>query len=186
MTAKYIFILVCLGFAIASRPFCGCKKSWFWLVAALFFTAAADYFLVIRDMHLPGIAVFCFAHVCYFMRVTEINKAKVRIFCALAFIVLVLFSQELLFVLAGLYATLFGINIWQNIKSNALPTINKRITIIGLLLFMLCDINVLLLNLPRHFDVPRFPLAFALIWVFYLPAQGLLAISGIAFPRAKE
>lgn len=186
MTYKFLFILFCFAFATLSYFFCENKKRWAWLVGAFFFTAWADYFLVIQDRHLPGVAVFCFAHICYIFRAVK-NKRNFLLFTALATIfIIVAFFSNFLFLLVAMYASLFSLNICANIFSDVLPKTNKKITLVGLFLFMLCDINVLLLNLPRHLDFPRFPWAFTLIWVFYLPAQGLLAGSAIAFPKAKE
>ncbi|MBO7633297.1 MAG: hypothetical protein J6S72_02800, partial [Lachnospiraceae bacterium] len=50
-------------------------------------------------------------------------------------------------------------------------------------IFALCDINVLLYNLPLLFDIHShllislFDIIGTLMWVFYLPSQVLLALS---------
>jgi len=193
MTIKFIFIVTCFTIAILSYFICCSKKDWGWLTAGLLFTVGADYFLVIHNLHLPGVAVFCFAHICYILRVADISKRAKKLVMAIAFVwVLLLFVNNALFMLAGTYAVLFAVNIAFNVryfrqKNTLLPKFNKVLVLAGLILFVLCDINVALFNLPRQFDMPDiFPQAFYLIWVFYLPSQLLLAVSGIAFPKAKE
>ena len=182
--AKFAFIVVCFAIALFSYPFCCDKKNWIWLVFAMAFTVGADYFLVIENWHLSGVLVFCGAHICYISRVLKPSH-KLNIFRVLVIIAAIwLFRRESLTVLAGLYATLFITNIVLHAK---FCKINKPLVLMGLVLFLLCDINVALFNLPRHFDISfTFAWAFPLIWIFYLPSQLLLSVSAIAFPRAKE
>ena len=196
MTFKFIFIIACFAFAALSYFFCHSKKDWAWLTAGLLFTVGADYFLVIHNNHLPGIAVFCFAHVCYILRALHSAKHGQKVaFISVPILVVAVyltFINEALFVLSGIYAGLFLTNIAVNIwhfkqKNTLLPRFNKILVLAGLILFALCDVNVLLFNLPRQLGTPViFPLAFQFIWVFYLPSQLLLAVSGTAFPNAKE
>ena len=186
MPFKFVFIVGCFAIAGVTYFFCKSKKDWAWLTLGLSFTVGADYFLVVRNSHLPGVAVFCFTHVCYILRVLQPrNRAKTM----LAVLILVAaiffaFNHGSLIFLTGIYASLFITNIVLNIK---FCKINKPLVIAGLVLFALCDINVTLFNLPRQFSIPfTFTWAFTLIWVFYLPSQLLLSVSAIAFPNAKE
>ena len=185
MTGKFIFITVCLGVAVLSYFFTHSKKDWGFLVGGLASTALADYFLVLHDNHLPGVAVFCFAHIFYILRVYKKPQAK-YLAASVGAIIFAFYTREALFSLGATYAILFIFSIVVNIKSTQLPRANKAIVLTGLILFALCDINVLLFNLPRQFGVGSFPWAFTLIWVFYLPAQALLAISSIAWSKPKE
>ena len=194
MQYKFVFVVICLAFAGMSYFFCKQKKDWAWLVAGLIFTVGADYFLVLHDRHLPGVAVFCFAHVCYIFRALE-NFPRWRryAFVCLPFLaaaIFIAFITGQLFVLSGIYAGLFGINITVNVRhfkqeKTVLPRFNKTLFLAGLILFALCDVNVLLFNLPRQLGVPViFPWAFRLIWVFYLPAQVLIALSAVKFDKS--
>jgi len=185
MILKFIFIVACFVIAVTSYFFCQSKKDWAWLTAGLLFTVGADYFLVIQNHHLMGVAVFCFAHVCYILRGlnSEKHKQKVALIVApfLIVAIVIVFANGAIFVLAGIYAALFLMNIAVNIK---FCKINKPIVLTGLILFALCDMNVLLFNSPHQLDIPViFPFAFQLIWVFYLPSQLLLAVSGVRFRR---
>jgi len=183
MTLKFVFIVICFAIACLSYFFCHSKKDWAWLTGGLFFTVGADYFLVLHDNHLPGVAVFCFVHVCYILRVFPTHKYKFALL-AVPILVFFVFANNALFVLAGIYATLFIFNIFINIR---FCKKNRSIIITGLVLFALCDINVMLFNLPRHLDIPViFPWAFNLIWVFYLPSQLLLAVSAVKFNKLNN
>ena len=211
MPPKFIFVVGCFAIAVATYFFCKSKRDWLWLTLGLMFTVGADYFLVVRDMHLHGVAVFCFAHVCYIFRAltsrppegyhypwavsvykdrfyTDYSRAgkAVVTYPVLALIVAIwwVVTNDALILLSGIYAGLFITNIALTIK---FCKINKPLVLTGLVLFMLCDINVALFNLPRQFNTPViFPSAFYLIWIFYLPSQLLLSASAIAFPKAKE
>jgi len=216
-TLKFIFVAGCLVVALASYTFCNSKRDWAFLVGGLAFTVGADYFLVLRDWHLPGVAVFCFAHVCYILRalnscegvnengngnalLRERVNIKGLIVLFIAFMLIAVFLRSVI-MLAVLYASLFIANIIINFivfrmenHKTRLPKVNRCLVLAGLVLFALCDINVLLFNLPRYFNAPYgLRMVFPLIWVFYLPAQVLLAVSGFRYrftstasPLAKE
>jgi hypothetical protein len=181
---KFAFIACCLAVAVISFFRCTSKKEWAWLVGGLSFTVLADYFLVLRNEHLLGIAAFCFAHICYIARAIEFKKRQI----AYALVFLSAWLCGIFFdivVVAGLYALLFGINIYVNFKAKHRPKFNYYAVLAGLILFALCDINVMLFNLPVYLGVTNiFPWAFTLIWVFYLPSQLLLAVSAFRLKKA--
>jgi len=187
MTFKFVFVVICFIIAASSYVFCKEKKDWALLTMGLMFTVAADYFLVLHDNHLPGVAVFCFAHVCYILRalnMTESKKAGHIGLIILPFLIALIFFAfigQALFALAGIYAGLFIINIAVNIR---FCKFNRGLILLGLILFALCDVNVLLFNLPRQlgtFEI--FPWAFYFIWMFYLPSQILLPVSAVAYKK---
>ena len=190
MPLKFVFVVGCFLLALTSYFFCVSKKNWFWLTLGLAFTVGADYFLVIKDWHLHGVAVFCFVHVCYILRVwdckhgfglfKQTRKGILFLVFAVAvitFSVIFAFANGWLIILASIYAGLFITNIALNF---CYCKINRPFVLTGLILFALCDINVALFNLPRQFDIGfTFPWAFQLIWIFYLPSQLLLAVSAV-------
>ncbi|MCL2351914.1 MAG: hypothetical protein FWC55_05210 [Firmicutes bacterium] len=61
-------------------------------------------------------------------------------------------------------------------RRGAYPPVTRRLITAGMCLFFLCDINVGLYNLTA--GAPANGLFRALIWVFYLPGQALLSLSG--------
>jgi len=189
---KFIFILACFLVALGSFFICKNKRDWFLLSLALGFTLVADFFLILHDWHLPGVAVFCFAHIAYIMRAISQGQESNRQITAFAmpgvFVViaigLALIRVDAIFVVSGLYAVLFISNI---IVSTRYLQHNRRLVITGLLLFLACDVCVLIFNLPVYFDAPGWLTGvFPLIWVFYLPSQVLLSISGVDFSRFKR
>ena len=204
MLWKFVFVCLCLGVAVASFRWRHSLRDWAWLVGGLAATVAADFFLVLHDAHLPGVAVFCLAHICYMHRTGAPWRYHQRLarglespravswkvaahIVILLMIIGTLYMLGELMLLVGLYAALFatnlGMNIWWVLQDDhndkALPPKrNRALVLVGLVLFMLCDVHVLLFNLPYYMEVPTMPWAFTLIWVFYLPSQALLAVSG--------
>jgi len=186
----FAFIAVCFVVALASYFICWSKKDWLCLALGLAFTLAADYFLILHDRHLIGVAVFCFAHVAYILRaITSKRGVMPRIYfmlpvCVLGLIVVVLacFRLDGIYVVTVLYAGLFIVNIYVSARYIQR---NRVLVIAGLLLFAACDICVMLFNLPLHTGAPDwFRLIFPMIWVFYLPSQALLAVSAVDFTRS--
>ena len=183
---KFIFIAVCLAVAIVSYFFCRSRRDWALLVCGLGFTLGADYFLILRHEHLHGVFLFCFVQVCYICRGLGTRLEFKRV-CTLVIMAAVwIFAASFwLFTLVGLYAGLFALNIWVNYKFYVWP--GRRIVLTGLVLFALCDINVLIFNLPQYLGYSQSLRAvFPLIWVFYLPSQFLLAISAIKMPQRLQ
>ena len=246
---KFAFVVGCLVVAVGSFFFCHSKRDWACLVGGLTFTVIADFFLVLHNLHLIGVTVFCFAHVCYLMRGTssffagQANNTANRFTKPLAFIIvftlmagIAIFIDSVIFA-AILYAGIFGANLTVNVYTLRLPEsyapnlsekqgvtklslsndiiqsmppsaaveigwhenllrkcftlpripkINRRIILTGLILFALCDICVLLFNLPQYFGAPNFfHRILPMIWVFYLPSQALIAVSALKFKSVK-
>ena len=177
---KFAFVGGCLAIAVISGVRCWNKKDWLLLVAALMSTVMADYFLVLQEEHLYGVAAFCFAHLCYIFRSVGFRKWMFVALSGFAVVWgLVLFVFESVIFLAGIYAILFAMNIYANAKTRR-PKINYYLVMAGLVLFALCDINVFLYSLPLYTGLPNlFPYAYLFIWIFYLPSQFLLAISSV-------
>jgi len=154
------------------------------------FTVAADYFLILRNENLVGVAVFCFAHFFYICRaraqVKPLHAGWVAGMLALAGAVVYLVARGNLYGLASLYAILFFINLFSHILLRQHIN-NARMVIIGLVFFVLCDINVLLFNIPRYVGVfPSLARVYPFIWIFYLPAQLLLALSAVRWRVLKR
>lgn len=174
---------------------------------ALGFTLAADFFLILHDWHLPGVAVFCFAHLAYILRAITCKDEGVpgqardgkagtcgvawrtgsfRFFCmifvsGIIALTLAFTLLEAIFVLTALYATLFIINIYVSARY---LRHNQKLAITGLLLFAACDICVMIFNLPVYMGAPQWLRGiFPMIFVFYLPSQLILAISAVDFGR---
>lgn len=175
--------------ALASFFICWSRRDWFWLTIALACTLGADYFLILHDRHLPGVAVFCFAHVAYILRAVTskpgfnrrfISKVPILI-TGLVAIAMALFWLDTIYVVTAIYGALFIANII--ISARYLPR-NRGLAITGLLLFAACDICVLIFNMPAYLGAPIWLRdIYPMIWVFYLPSQALLSISAVSFTK---
>jgi hypothetical protein len=183
---KFAFVACCFIVAIFSYANCVCKKDWAWLVCGLGFTVLADFFLVMHDEHLLGVAAFCFTHVFYIFRATDFTKKMFFPFCIFIFIWATALAMKSVVILAAVYAVLFAINIFVNAKARRNKW-NYSLVMAGLILFALCDVNVMLYNLQRYTNAAfEFSFSFTLIWVFYLPSQALLSVSATkSFKRPK-
>ena len=159
------------------------------------FTLASDYFLVLANNHRVGVFVFCFVHMIYILRVSDHwEKSIVKIgatisggglIFAIFIFVPALPPLDPIIAFALVYAALFIQNIIAHIKYSCRGRqeliINRRLMLAGIILFALCDIHVLLFNLPYYLPVPAIVGTWGLIWiwVFYAPSQLLLSISAI-------
>ena len=192
---KFGFIVLCFIIALVSYFFCHSKKDWRYLATAMGFTAVSDYYLVLVNIHRIGLFTFCFVHMIYILRVSENKKKSIQriLITVLAGVLLyVLFFDIVLIPIAIVYAALFVQNLAAHIKyyrnGEALPGINRGIMLIGLILFALCDINVLMFNLPRFIEFPQelANLGHRLIWFFYGPSQLLLGVSAWRFGARRR
>ena len=165
------------------------------MAVAMGFTVVSDYFLVLANNHITGVFTFCFVHIVYILRVSE-NRQKSKAYiaatvCGGGLLLAVLPQPRLLIILAMVYAALFIQNLFAHIiycrsrNGDALPMINRRIMLAGLILFALCDIHVLMFNL--HYFLPVPPeiglWGRAWIWVFYMPSQLLLGVSSVRWSK---
>ncbi|MCL2363855.1 MAG: lysoplasmalogenase [Defluviitaleaceae bacterium] len=181
---KFIFVVVCFFVALGSYFLSRDKRSWAWLVGGMAFTVAADFFLVLQNAHVPGVAVFCFTHVCYALRAQRNDGKFTRRFYLFVFTVAtvtvaVLLVLDSIFALVGMYAALFMVNLYVNFRYRRTNK-NGTFIFVALVLFALCDMAVMLFNVPNYLGVmPALEHVYPFIWIFYLPAQAMLAVSAI-------
>lgn len=161
-------ILLCQAFALACALRGGDK-----LVApALAFTAAADWFLLIRNDHLMlGIALFLVVQTLYLIRLRRMGSEShfwLRSMLAVLLGVAV-FALNLATPLNLLVALYFS-----QLLSNAILawSAKKWMFAIGLTLFVCCDICVGMFNLSILHSF-----ASVGMWMFYLPSQVLIVLS---------
>ena len=192
---KFSIIALCFIVAIGSYRFCYSKRDWAFLAAAMGFTLASDYFLVLVHNYRAGVFVFCFVHMIYILRVSDNwEKSLMKIGATilggwLAFVIFAFIPAlpilDTLIVFAVVYAALFIQNIVAHIKlyqrDSGFPMVNRRLMLAGMILFALCDIHVLMFNLPRFIPISPAIAAwgYAWMWVFYAPSQLLLSISAV-------
>ena len=183
------------------------------LVGAMFFTAVSDYFLLIKNDYLvPGLISFCIVHGIYLFVITckDIKTTAMytgaRIGIAIVITVIlkttgvINYSNDSAMNAVLFLALLYGISFVWNILLLAVKIINHNtdqskdkpkvcefphpvMFMIGLLLFLICDINVLIFNLGAYISISSDlflvlqTAATILMWTFYLPSQVLIVLS---------
>lgn len=165
---KYLTIVVCLLAAVWSARHGGSRlMAW-----AMAFTLAADTFLLLLDRwYGMGIVLFCVVQGLYL--------ARIRRACGRTLWVLLnaLGMGTALNLLAALYFVNFLVNACQSLTLRS-----ERLFAAGLWLFLLCDVCVGLRNQPSL--LPGLAGAAQVgMWLFYLPGQVLLVLSG--FPKRR-
>ncbi len=68
-------------------------------------------------------------------------------------------------------------------KYEIYPNPNGQMIALGMILFLLCDINVALYNILGYIGKVNvfYNISFVSMWLFYLPSQVLLALSGYRY-----
>ena len=153
------------------------------LIAALALTIAADWFLLIQNIHLAGVLIFCIVQIIYNVRHgSSLVSTGIYLFlCAASAILIgVFFNLGAINTTAILYAALILRAAFFGFKT-------KNFNVIaGMCLFLLCDLSVALHNASQAgFVLPPTLSAVAAfsMWLFYLPSQFLLAQSRINFTK---
>ena len=177
---KYGGVLLCFLFALA----CALRGGDRLVPPALALTAAADWFLLVRnDRYAIGVALFLCVQTVYYLRLRRDGapdayplRAGLALAAGLGLYALGLASP--LNLLAGLY--------FSQLLSNTLLAWTRtgrrrRVFAAGLTLFVGCDICVGLFNTLPGLS-PLYPAVSVGMWLFYLPSQVLIALSGSAEP----
>jgi hypothetical protein len=178
MTVKFAFVAFCFVLALGSFFVRRSRRDWLFLCAAMGFTVVSDYFLIINGREAWGVFIFCFAHAAYILRVGGAWRwvLPCAFFGALAFG----YTGDTLLGLAVAYGLIFLLNLTFHVFYYREKKPNRKIMLTGLLLFALCDVHVLLFNLSRYIYAPELTeYGYAMIWVFYAPAQLLLGVSAM-------
>ena len=165
---KYAGILLCLLYSLFLTLRGGDRLVLF----ALLFTAGADWFLLRNVRLILGLCLFLVVQTLYLLRLRRMgSESRVGLRCILALAMgLAVTALDMLSVLNLLVALYFS----QLLSNTILAWIaRKRVFAIGLTLFVCCDICVGLFNLGI-----LYPVALVGMWLFYLPSQVLIVLSG--------
>ena len=186
---KYLSILLCLAMAIRSHGLSWNQRDSSLLITALAMTCLADLFLLVLNLPLPGLLVFCAVHAIYLRRYYP--ALFYRAAWPVAGVALAALAAGLLissFPAQEVLASLYGCLLWTATVSaflSPLPRRNRRLASAGMVLFVLCDIHVALFNTLSAGN-PYFPMAAVLMWFFYLPSQVLLTCSSIGLGEIED
>ena len=198
---KYISILLCFILSLLTQEASLSFKDTLLLQLGLLFTSLADLFFLIFDFCTIGVATFCLVQILYCIRYqpkkaysTIVGFVIFIVATAIGFLILSIFTKDIqpLYMVALIYAICIITSLLRALKAckeKAFPSPNRYMLVVGMLLFMLCDINVFLRYLSSSV---RYPCLFLnkyeatygfLVLLFYLPSQVLLGLSGYDFSK---
>ena len=171
---KFIGIVLCLIVACAAAQCPLDRTDARYNCVAMLFTVAADVFLLFTTSYEAGIALFCVAHLLRIRLLCGKRPSLALLFADIALCFILIFGVHLsqLYALSICYALLLLSATISTFISRRFPRRNAILLRLGMILFLLCDINVALFNIASPFAA-----AAVLMWVFYLPSQVLLALS---------
>ncbi len=184
---KYSGLVLCFLYALIYA-----RKDVF-LVFALFLTLIADGILVFDSVSEVGVLVFIFVQLAHLLRFSAILRTLPLIPILLVALIIVAGLIQngipIMFVLAMAYGVLIFTNIykayrwWRMDKSGA-----ARCALFGFILFFLCDLSVGISYITTTATLPHTVtiLTSYFAWMFYLPAQVLITLSGQRKNFGKE
>ncbi len=169
------------------------------IMLALFFTLIADTFLVLLSPQLNltfqslAMTSFSLCQICYLVAIQLVKKSKRELWINLAIraVLLIVLEVVALVVLQPSFNYLVFISLFYfsqllvNIVFSFIHVRSHLFLALGLLLFLGCDFFIGLgyladiLQLPSdHFINSLLSVNFNFAWLFYLPSQVLLSLSG--------
>jgi len=161
---KYSGIILCFIFSILNKQLI--------LSVSSFFTVCADFFLLgFVSKYEIGVSFFICVQLTFIFHLKSLNIKqnyilRILIPSILTFIVSFIF-KNLLYSLTIFYFSQMIFSLIYCLKDG-----NNKLLIIGLCLFILCDICVGLCNITKMPNIVWF-----LQWAFYLPSQVLIYLS---------
>lgn len=202
---KYSIIILCFCYALFTKSSVD-KSILFCIRIGLFFTLISDLFILILDYYFIGVLTFIIVQQFYGLRISMVKNSPSTEEGKLAIVqsFIVRFAMQVssaafisyLLHVAGinvdtlLVASIFYfISILNNaLRALIIVTQKKKhkdflVFTIGIVLFLLCDINVGLFNITGFIALPEdvyrvvYSLSSILMWTFYAPSQVLIALS---------
>lgn len=189
---KYSTILICFIITLLIGKDGYNKRDVVLVQLARLFTVIADFFLLIKDDFKIGVLFFCIVQIIYILRHSFMEKEiyKNAYFLAVVLLISIIssigikinnFDKGLLsigifyaaFLLTSVYCGL------STLKKSRYPKGGAWLISFGIILFLLCDLNVALFNIFRYIGISKYEYFTAfLIWFFYFPSQLMLSLSG--------
>lgn len=183
---RYVSIALCFVFSlfafVEEKAFENKKQ---YIVIGLFFTCISDFFLVVLNQYFAaGMGFFFVVQLWYFLYLTssynrtrQISTLVWRITASVvlsAVLFLIIEKKDFLVLGAVFYAVFFFHNIAIGIRNFA----KIPMFVVGLILFICCDICVALTNMDVIFASFSFKnITKWLIWFFYIPSQVCISYS---------
>jgi hypothetical protein len=201
---KFAVVVLCFLYAIINRKK-SCSKQQTYLCYALAFTVISDILLLLSDYYIYGVLTFILAQQLYGMRITAFYNREVamksqinpmtdiilrllyqQIFAILICAILLFMDVKInaLLVLSILYLINICTNVVRSLKLSGYIRGKNDIKYftIGMVLFLLCDINVGLFNLSDFLPLGQtykmiYNVSSILMWTFYAPSQVFISLS---------
>lgn len=194
---KFIVTTLCCVLVLGAVKTNFSSKDYLLMKFAFGFTFLADLYLVILQFNTKvgvppdlyftaGAGFFIFAQIAFILRHTEMLKnfstIHKRLFYALIITGVIVYHGSLVLYQYGikiqslLAPLIYGLFLftsvayaWKTIKNNFFPKINTILIVIGMSLFLCCDLSIVITNFFKDWGI--------MIWVFYAPAITFLALS---------
>lgn len=177
---KYASILLCLAFSLWGR------LAWHGdriVGLALGLTAWADWYLLVLNRHYAlGVGIFCGVQLCYLLRLRRESGGRTWWGARLALVPAGLAVLAVLGQFSPLNALvcIYFLNFLCNAGlSLTLTGRRMRLFALGLVLFLCCDLWVGVFNAPGLLPDIFYAVARVGMWLFYLPAQVLIALTAL-------
>ncbi|WP_461206767.1 lysoplasmalogenase family protein [Clostridium sp. DL1XJH146] len=198
---KFISIVICFILTLSFLNNNVSKEDYYILLVARLLTIISDYFLLLRGSgFIYGVSVFCIVQSLYLYRHSVGYKKQIKIYDTIViifamFIMIFYYSfkiEYLINIIIALYAftIIMGTYIsFFSYKKSSYTKLNYNLVRFGMILFLLCDINVGIFNYFNGKEVLIFGLmnirllSNYFIWFFYLPSQVFLSLSSIREKR---
>lgn len=196
---KFLSVFLCLILSLLPDPSSHESRGLDLLRLGLFLTIIADYiFLIHQDNYSLALGLFCLVQLIYSIRYRGRDGLKMILrFIILFLVILILYriidrrlgEIDFQIVLAIFYGICFGLSLWEATKRYRREPnkVGNRMIVYGMILFLLCDLNLgvhyILGVLKASGEVIDFlrNISVISIWVYYLPSQILLALSGFEY-----
>ncbi len=209
---KFAAIVLCLIYIWTNEHKSSSKQN-LYLCYAYVFTVISDLFILLMDYYFYGVLTFIVAQQLYGMRIAALynreevirstgifKKASFRLLCQMAlsaFVCILLWLAEVgidpLLAASIFYFISICTNVAGSMKLLTVSRNKKEVLYFtaGMVLFLLCDINVGLFNMSGFLSVgPAYTTIYSvssiLMWTFYAPSQVLIALSGDIYQQNTQ
>ena len=140
---------------------------------------------VLRGDLLLGILLFYGVQVAYMVRICKANGGYALLiprFLLFSLLLVALYQLELFTPETAAAALYFSHFLFNALLSLSLRDAGGRLFSLGLLLYLMCDMLVAVSQFPSLFPAPLSSVAQVGMWLFYLPGQVLIVLSGLVIP----
>jgi hypothetical protein len=196
---KFIGIILCFLYSIIMYTKDADRTDSYILRGALLFTVISDLFILVLDYYTLGTLTFCIVQIFYLIRLYRWKKdmgMRASVLrnlirngliasVLLCLLLIVKIELESLVIISIFYFVSIIMNV-RDAVTIACKSKTREIIIFtfGMVLFLLCDINVGFFNISSFVAIDQgwfsdlYAFATIAMWMFYLPAQVGIALSG--------